>query len=149
MHCKRWNWICHWKLLLGSFCLHDWHLLSRSLWVLLIFPWHHLSNIFIMDTFPPSPYFCYRSSPHCVLDISMLSLETGACISSPAAYFLLQQIYFSAAERECYLLLLSGVIFQWVIHLKLPSCALAKPVKDIKHLMFLGEKFAFKALSVL
>lgn len=101
-----------------------------------------------MDTFFFS-YFCYYSSPHHVLGINMLSLETGACISSPTAYFLLQQIYFSATARECYLVLLSGIMFQWVICLKLPYCALAKTVKDIKDLMFLRENSAFKALCIL
>jgi len=62
----------------------------------------------------------------------MLSLETGACISSPTAYFHLQQIYFSATARESYLVLLSGVILQWVIWLKLPYCALAETVKNVK-----------------
>lgn len=91
-------------------------------------------------------YFCYYSSPHHLLGINMLSWETGACISSPTAYFLLQQIYFSATVRECYLVLLSGVTFQWLIHWALPYCVQAKPVKDVKDLLVLRENSTFKAL---
>lgn len=76
----------------------------------------------------------------------MLSWETGACISSPTAYFLLQQIYFSATVRECYLVPLSGVTLQRLIRLELPYCVLAKTVKDVKDLMFLRENSTFKAL---
>jgi len=78
----------------------------------------------------------------------MLSSETGACISSPTACFLLQQIYFSTTAREFYLVLLSSVISQWAVCFKLPYCVLAKTIKDIKDLMFWRENSALKTLCI-
>lgn len=78
----------------------------------------------------------------------MLSLETGACILSPTACFLLQQIYFSSTAREFYLVLLSSAISQRTVCLKLPYCALAKTVQDIKDLMFCRENSALKILCI-
>lgn len=148
MHCKCWNWICHWKLLLGSFSLHDRHLPSTSPQVLLIFPWQNLSNVFIIDTF--FSYFIYLTIPppqH--THINMFFLETGAYISSSTACFLLQRIYLSAPARELHLVQLRHAIFQLVVCFKFPHCALPKTVQDIKDLMLLRESSALKALCSL